>query len=48
MTWMRGNKVYRVGVEPQVTLPGASSGYPGDFRCHFLCFYGDAGPIFRF
>jgi len=47
-TWGRGNTVYTAGLEPQVTLPGVSSGYPGDVRCHFLCFYGDAGPVFRF
>lgn len=48
MTWMRGNKVYRVGVEPRVLLPGISRGYPGGVQCHFLCFYGDVGPVFRF
>lgn len=45
MTWARGNMTYRAGVEPQVRLPGASSGCPGSVNYHFLCFFVDVMPV---
>lgn len=47
-TWTRGNRVYTIGIRPEITLPGAASYCQGSVQYHFLCFYWDNGFTFCF
>jgi hypothetical protein len=47
-TSTRGNRMYTIGIRPQITLPGDSSYCNGSVQYYFFCFYWNNGFTFCF